>query len=46
MFLESQNSGWIIFQLVKTTIGYLLMTNSKFVVKFIDKENKTDKEIE
>lgn len=43
MFIENSNSGWIIFHLVKTMIGYLLMTNSKLVVKFIEKE--TEKEI-
>ncbi len=43
IFRESQNSAWIIFQLVKTIIGYLLMTNSQVVVKFMDKEKKTDK---
>jgi len=42
MFREDPNSGWIIFQLVKTIIGYLLMTNSQLVIKFIDGENKTD----
>jgi NADH:ubiquinone oxidoreductase subunit 5 (subunit L)/multisubunit Na+/H+ antiporter MnhA subunit len=43
MFRESKTSAWIIFQLVKTIIGYLLMTNSQVVVKFMDKEKKTDK---
>ena len=46
IFRESQNSGWIIFQFIKTTIGYLLMTNNQFVVKFIDKKNKTETETE
>ena len=41
MFREDPNSGWIIFHLVKTIIGYLLMTNSKLVIKFIDKETET-----
>jgi len=41
LFRESPNSGWIIFHLVKTILGYLLMTNSKFVVRFIDKQNVT-----
>ena len=38
MFRESPTSGWIIFHLVKITLGYLLMTNSKQVVAFIDKQ--------
>lgn len=42
IFREDPNSGWLIFQFVKTIIGYLLMTNSKTVVGFIDKY--TDKE--
>ncbi|GEM_PF-323412 len=35
-FGESSNSGWIIFYIAKTILGYLLMTNSQFVVRFID----------
>lgn len=38
MFRESPTSGWIIFHLVKTVLGYLLMTNSKLVIAFIDKQ--------
>lgn len=38
IFRESPTSGWIIFHLVKTILGYLLMTNSKQVVAFIDKQ--------
>ena len=37
-FSESPTSGWIIFHLAKTILGYLLMTNSKQVVSFIDKQ--------
>ena len=46
LFREDPNSGWIIFQLVKTILGYLLMTNSQLVIKFIDRETdkQTDKE--
>lgn len=40
-FSESSTSGWIIFYLVKTILGYLLMTNSQFVVRFLDKQNHT-----
>ncbi len=41
LFRESPTSGWIIFYLVKTILGYLLMTNSQFVVRFLDKQNHT-----
>jgi len=41
LFRESPKSGWMIFYLVKTILGYLLMTNSQFVVKLIDKQNGT-----
>lgn len=38
MFNESPTSAWIIFHLIKTILGYLLMTNSKIVVEFIEKQ--------
>ncbi|NEW84474.1 MAG: hypothetical protein GZ094_19195 [Mariniphaga sp.] len=38
---ENPTSGWIIFYLVKTILGYLLMTNSQFVVRFLEKQNST-----
>ena len=38
IFREDPTSGWIIFHLVKTVLGYLLMTKSKQVVAFIDKQ--------
>jgi len=38
MFRENPSSGGIIFQLAKTVVGYLLMTNSQAVVKFIDRQ--------
>jgi hypothetical protein len=38
IFRESPTAGWIIFHLVKTILGYLLMTNSKQVVAYIDKQ--------
>ncbi len=38
MFRMEPKSGILIFQAVKTIIGYLLMTNSQFVVKLIDKK--------
>ncbi|MBK7389082.1 MAG: hypothetical protein IPI23_08430 [Bacteroidetes bacterium] len=37
IFRENPESGWIIFHLVKTILSYLLMTNSKQVVAFINK---------
>lgn len=40
MFVDTPVSGWIIFHLVKTVIGYLMMTNSKVVVRFIEKQEK------
>jgi hypothetical protein len=39
MFVENPNSGRIILHLVKTIIGYLLMTNSQLVIKYIEKQN-------
>jgi hypothetical protein len=38
VFGENPGSGRIIFYLIKTLIGYLLMTNSKLVIKFIEKQ--------
>ncbi|MDA3881484.1 MAG: hypothetical protein PF436_13925 [Prolixibacteraceae bacterium] len=40
VFREDPEFGWLIFYSVKTFIGYLLMSNSKYIVKFIHK--KTD----
>jgi len=40
MLVENPTTGWIIFHFIKTVIGYLLMTNSKYVVRFIEKQNK------
>jgi len=42
MLAENESTGWIIFHMVKTVIGYLLMTNSEAVAKFIMKYNKTE----
>ena len=39
-FRESPSSGWIIFHFVKMCIGYILMTNSKFVAGYIDDKSK------
>ena len=36
---DSQETIWIIYYLVKTIFGYLLLTNSRFVVNFIDGQN-------
>lgn len=38
IFRESPTSTWIIFHFAKTIIGYLLMTNSKSVVTFIERQ--------
>lgn len=38
LFRQNQSSTWIILYLVKTILGYLLMTNSKKVVQFIKKQ--------
>lgn len=40
MLVENPETGWIIFHLVKTVFGYLLMTNSKQIVEFIEKRGK------
>jgi hypothetical protein len=42
LFSENQSSGWIIADLIKSVLGYLLMTNSKSVVSFIEKRTFTD----
>jgi len=46
-FKDSQETIWILFYLIKTVLGYLLMTNSKFVVDFIGRQNvlNTNREI-
>jgi hypothetical protein len=38
-FRSSQESIWLLYYLVKTVLGYLLMTNSRFVVNFIGRQN-------
>ena len=43
MFTENPGSGWIIFHIAKSTIGYLLMTNSKSVVEFLNKQTNSQK---
>lgn len=40
MFEEEFSSGWLFFYLTKSIIGYLLMTNSKYVVKYIEQQFK------
>lgn len=39
---EYPNTGWIIFYLVKSVIGYLLITNNKLIVNYIDTKSNTD----
>jgi tellurite resistance protein TehA-like permease len=41
-FIESQSIGWIISDLIKTVIGYLLMTNSKHITAFICRKGGKD----
>jgi hypothetical protein len=36
---DSQESMWILFYLIKTLLGYLLMTNSQYVVRFLGRQN-------
>jgi hypothetical protein len=38
LFKNYSGSGWIIFGVIKSIIGYLLLTNSKFFVDLINKE--------
>lgn len=40
VFRESPQFSWIIFYFVKALIGYILITNSKMVINFIDKKTK------
>jgi hypothetical protein len=44
IFRENPTSGWIIFHFVKIIIGYILLTNSKFIAGFIDKKAKNESE--
>lgn len=37
VFSNSDAAGWIIFHFVRVLIGYWLMTNSKVVINFIEK---------
>lgn len=45
IFNQNPISGSIIYILAKTIIGYLLMTNSQFVVSFIDKKKVKESNI-
>ena len=40
MFIDNPASGLIIFHLVKSVIGYLMMTNSQIIVKLFDGQEK------
>ena len=46
LFNQSPESGWVIFYFVKTVVGYLLMTNSKFLVAFIVKKQRIDDQMQ
>ena len=37
MLVENPATGWILFYLIKAVVGYLLMTNSKWVVEKIER---------
>ena len=39
-FRQYPRSSWIIFHLVNIVIGYLLFSNSRIVVDFIEKQSK------
>ncbi len=41
VFREDPQFSWIIFYSVKTFIGYLLMTNSKYVIDYIHKKTES-----
>ncbi len=36
-FIDTPSSGWIIFYAAKCVIGYLLMSNSSFIINLIEK---------
>ena len=40
LFKDYPKSGWILFDFFKVIIGYLLMTNSSRIAKFIDNPKK------
>ncbi|MCL4482696.1 MAG: hypothetical protein M1445_08820 [Bacteroidetes bacterium] len=40
VFREDPQFSWIIFYSIKTLIGYLLMTNSKYVIDYIHKKTE------
>ena len=41
VFREDPQFSWIIFYSVKALIGYLLMTNSRFVIDFMNKKTES-----
>ncbi|OXB08820.1 hypothetical protein, partial [Flavobacterium reichenbachii] len=40
LFKDYPQSGWMVFNFIKILIGYLLMTNSFRIAKFIQNKNK------
>lgn len=40
IFRVYSSSGWLIFYFIKSLIGYLLMTNSKSIIDFINNQTK------
>ena len=43
LFNDYSNAGWIVFNFFKIIIGYLLMTNSKIIAKFIADKKEDSK---
>lgn len=46
VFRDEYEPAWILFHGFKLLLGYLLMTNSKSIVKIIDRQNSVEKNIE
>jgi hypothetical protein len=40
--LKNADSYWTIYHIIRVIAGFLLMTNSKFIVNLIDKQTKND----
>ena len=40
LFKDYKYSSWTVFYFVKTIIGFLMVSNSKFIVGFIESQNK------
>jgi hypothetical protein len=42
LFKDYPKTGWIIFDFIKVVFGYLLMTNSSLIAKYIEKQKTKD----